>query len=349
MNQDSIGSHHNLLIVDDEPDNIRVLSALLSQQGYYVRKSLNAQMALIAIESIKPDLILLDIRMPGVNGYELCRRLKSNLETHDIPIIFISALNQVEDIIQAFSAGGIDYITKPFKVDEVLARVKNQLTICDLKKKLIEQNQQLLQQNSQLEEEVRIRQQAEESLQTVNRQLQNLASYDSLTTLANRRHFDEYFAETWKQMMQEQKPLCLLLCDLDCFKNYNDNYGHPAGDICLKLVAQALDRSVSHNQDLVARYGGEEFAVILPNTDLEGALKVAQTIHQEVQRLKIDHNYSTVNSIVTVSIGISYQIPQPDTSPEQLLKIADQALYEAKQKGRNQYCVRVELKNKDYL
>ncbi|CAC5340068.1 MULTISPECIES: response regulator [Planktothrix] len=147
MNQDIISSHSNLLIVDDEPDNIRVLSALLNQQGYYVRKAINAPMAMIAIESLKPDVILLDIRMPGVNGYELCRQLKSNLETHEIPIIFISALNQIEDIMQAFSAGGVDYITKPFKVDEVLARVKNQLTICNLKKKLMEQNQQLLQQN----------------------------------------------------------------------------------------------------------------------------------------------------------------------------------------------------------
>lgn len=147
MNQDIISSHSNLLIVDDEPDNIRVLSALLNQQGYYVRKAINAPMAMIAIESLKPDVILLDIRMPGVNGYELCRQLKSNLETHEIPIIFISALNQIEDIMQAFSAGGVDYITKPFKVDEVLARVKNQLTICNLKKKLVEQNQQLLQQN----------------------------------------------------------------------------------------------------------------------------------------------------------------------------------------------------------
>lgn len=147
MNQDIISSHSNLLIVDDEPDNIRVLSALLNQQGYYVRKAINAPMTMIAIESLKPDVILLDIRMPGVNGYELCRQLKSNLETHEIPIIFISALNQIEDIMQAFSAGGVDYITKPFKVDEVLARVKNQLTICNLKKKLMEQNQQLLQQN----------------------------------------------------------------------------------------------------------------------------------------------------------------------------------------------------------
>ncbi|WRH67029.1 MAG: PleD family two-component system response regulator [Planktothrix sp. GU0601_MAG3] len=341
MNQDNIGSHNNLLIVDDEPDNIRVLSALLNQQGYYVRKALNASMALIAIESLKPDLILLDIRMPGINGYELCRQLKSNLETYDIPVIFISALNQIEDIMQAFSAGGVDYITKPFKVDEVLARVKNQLTICDLKKKLMEQHQKLLQQNSQLEKEVQIRQQAEENLQTVNRQLQNLASYDSLTTLANRRHFDEYFADTWKQMLEEQQPLSLLLCDLDFFKNYNDNYGHPAGDICLKLVAQALDRSVSNTQDLVARYGGEEFAIILPNTDLQGALKVAQNIQEEVQKLRIDHNYSMVNSVVTVSIGISCQIPRPDTSAEHLLEITDQALYEAKEKGRNKYCVKV--------
>ncbi|VXD17039.1 Diguanylate cyclase (GGDEF) domain-containing protein [Planktothrix serta PCC 8927] len=342
MDQDGISLiKGNLLIVDDEPDNIRVLSALLTQQGYYVRKALNVQIALIAVNSLKPDLILLDIRMPDATGYDLCRQLKSNPDTHEIPVIFISALNQIEDIMQAFSVGGVDYVTKPFKVDEVLARVKNQLTICQLKQQLLEQNQQLLQQNNQLTQEIKTRQKVEENLQTVNRQLQNLASCDSLTSLANRRHFDEYFQQTWKQMIEVQQPLSLLLCDLDFFKHYNDHYGHPAGDICLKLVAQALDRSVSHSRDLVARYGGEEFAIILPNTDLSGALKVAQTIHQEVQQLKINHEYSTVSSIVTVSIGVSYQIPQKDTSAEHLLTIADQALYEAKQKGRNQYCVKV--------
>ncbi|CAD5955159.1 Phytochrome-like protein cph2 [Planktothrix tepida] len=342
MNPDeTFSTQGNLLIIDDEPDNIRVLSALLTQQGYYVRKALNADMAMIAITALKPDLILLDIRMPQVTGYELCNQLKSSPDTYEIPIIFISALNQVEDIIKAFSVGGVDYITKPFKVDEVLARVKNQLTICLLKQQLIAQNQKLLQQNNQLQNEIKTRKKAEENLQTVNRQLQNLASCDSLTSLANRRHFDEYFDQVWKQMIEEQQPLALLVCDLDYFKNYNDHYGHPAGDICLKLVAQALDRSINNSTDLVARYGGEEFAIILPNTDLQGALKVAKTIHQEVQRLKINHEYSRVSSIVTVSIGISYGIPQPNTSPEELLEIADQALYEAKQKGRNQYCVKV--------
>ena len=137
----------HILIVDDTPDNLRLLSKTLSEQGYEVQCAINGKLALMAVKHEPPDLILLDIRMPGVNGYELCRQLKSNLETHEIPIIFISALNQIEDIMQAFSAGGVDYITKPFKVDEVLARVKNQLTICNLKKKLMEQNQQLLQQN----------------------------------------------------------------------------------------------------------------------------------------------------------------------------------------------------------
>lgn len=343
MNPDDlISTKGNILIIDDESDNIRVLSALLTQQGYNVRKALNAEIAIIAINALKPDLILLDIRMPKINGYDLCRQLKADANTDEIPIIFISALNQIEDIMQAFAVGGTDYITKPFKVDEVLARVKNQMTIFQLKQQLIEQNQKLLEQNYQLQAEIKTRQKAEENLQAVNRQLRNLASSDSLTNLANRRYFDEYFAQSWQQMGEEQKPLALLFCDLDCFKLYNDNYGHPAGDICLKLVAQALDRSISHSSDLVARYGGEEFAIILPNTDLQRALKVAKTILQEVERLQINHDYSTVSSRVTVSIGISYQVPQLDTRPEQLLKIADQALYEAKQKGRNQYSIKIQ-------
>ena len=137
----------NLLIIDDEPDNIRVLSALLTQEGYYVRKALNAQMALLAVQTLKPDLILLDIKMPDISGYDICAHLKSQHDTCSIPIIFISALNQIEDIIKAFSLGGVDYITKPFKVEEVLVRVKNQMTISQLQHQLEYQNQILFEKN----------------------------------------------------------------------------------------------------------------------------------------------------------------------------------------------------------
>ncbi len=330
----------NLLIIDDEPDNIRVLSALLTQEGYYVRKALNAHMALLAVQTLKPDLILLDIKMPDISGYDICAQLKSQHDTCLIPIIFISALNQIEDIVKAFSLGGVDYITKPFKVEEVLVRVKNQMTISQLQHQLEYQNQILLQQNLQLQQEVQNRQRIEANLQEVNRQLRNLACSDSLTHLANRRYFDEYFDKVWQYMAMEQKPLSLIFCDLDYFKAYNDSYGHPAGDICLKLIAQALDRSVKSPEDLVARYGGEEFVIILPNTPLPEAVKVAETIRQEVRQLQINHAYSIVDTIVTVSIGISCQIPQLNCSPETLLKITDQALYEAKQQGRNRYCIK---------
>lgn len=329
----------NLLIVDDHPDNLRILSAMLSKQGYHVRKALSGKMALTAIQTMPPDLVLLDVNMPDMDGYQVCATLKADPHTRAIPIIFISALDRAEDVVKAFSVGGADYIVKPFNVEEVLARVKHQLTIQRLQAQLEAQNQKLKEQNAQLQQEICDRQRAEVALKAANQKLQNLALLDSLTGVANRRQFDLHFQQEWLRMAREYQPLSLLLCDLDYFKPYNDTYGHLAGDICLRLVAQAIGRAVRRPGDEMFRYGGEEFAILLPNTDVIGATQVARNIQQEVQQLKIAHHRSEISKVVTLSIGIACQVPRHGQSPAILFATADRALYEAKERGRNTWCV----------
>ncbi|MEA5553826.1 PleD family two-component system response regulator [Anabaena cylindrica UHCC 0172] len=324
--------YHNdcslILIVDDNPDNLRLLSKMLESKGFKVKKTVSGKVAIQAAKLEPPDLILLDINMPDINGYEVCRQLKAQTETANIPIIFISALDQTIDKIMAFEIGGVDYITKPFQELEVLARVKSQLII-------YQQHQQLFEKNQQLQIEIKERQRVEEALLVANQQLQVFALLDGLTGVANRRKFDEYLNLEWQRLARENLPLSLLLCDVDFFKNYNDTYGHLTGDYCLQTIAKTLKLTVKRPTDLVARYGGEEFAVILPNTDSQGAVYVAEEIRQEVYNLKIPHTQSRVDKFVTVSIGVTTIFPKIETIPNTLIEIVDKALYTAKAQGRN--------------
>jgi diguanylate cyclase (GGDEF)-like protein/PAS domain S-box-containing protein len=198
---------------------------------------------------------------------------------------------------------------------------------------LAELNRQLEEYSKTLENKVLERTAA---LEKANQELHELARSDGLTQIANRRHFDEVLQLEWNILRREQRPLSLILCDVDYFKRYNDTYGHPAGDDCLRQVAQALRQSVRRPADLVARYGGEEFAVILPNTSAEGAVHIATEIQKKIQQLHLPHAQSVVSHSVTLSFGIGSLVPQPPASPETLIKLADHALYEAKKQGRNQ-------------
>jgi len=303
-----------LLIVDDTPENIAVLFNFLSGHGFKILVAENGEDALENAQDEHPDLILLDVIMPGIDGFETCRRLKSNPPTQEIPVIFITALSDTLDKVKAFKLGAVDYITKPFQQEEVLARVNTHLTIRKLQNELQAQKA---------------------ALEKANLELQRLATLDSLTQLANRRRLDEYLQREWRRAVREQTPLSLILCDIDYFKNYNDSYGHQAGDDCLQQVAEALSRTVKRASDLVARYGGEEFTVILPNTPVEGAMQIACLIQQNLQALKIVHPQSAVNEYVTLSIGVSNTVPTPQDSPEKLINVADNALYEAKREGKN--------------
>jgi diguanylate cyclase (GGDEF)-like protein len=305
-----------ILIVDDNPTNLLVLSQTLKDLGLKVRVSMDGESALEQVQEEPPELVLLDIQMPGIDGFETCERLKSNPETSDIPIIFITANHGTENIVKGLSIGAVDYIIKPFQKEEVLARVQVHLRLRFLARKVQEQAI---------------------ALHLANQQLECLANLDGLTQVANRRRFDEQLKLEWDRLVRESSSLSLILCDIDYFKLYNDFYGHQAGDACLKQVAKAIEQSLRRPADFVARYGGEEFVIILPNTNFEGASYVAELIQKNVEQLNISHAQSRVADHITLSLGISSMLPRKDVSATCLVTAADKALYESKRRGRNNF------------
>jgi len=323
-----------ILIVDDTPDNLHLLSRMLNRRGYEVQAVNSGEIAMQIVKVTPPDLILLDICMPEMDGYEVCLALKANPRTKDIPVIFISALDEVLDKLRAFDVGAVDYITKPFRIPEVMARVTIHLTLRRLQLQLREQNELLKQ-------EVRDRLAAEAALQAANQELQRLANLDGLTQVGNRRRFDEYLEQEWRRLNREQLPLSLILCDVDFFKSYNDTYGHQAGDDCLRSIARVLQLAATRPADVVARYGGEEFAVVLPNTFLEGAMQVARKIQMGIKELKLEHRDSQISQYVTLSLGVSMVVPALGVSPAALIASADQALYRAKAIGRDRIVTQI--------
>jgi len=446
-----------ILIVDDNLVNLKILSGLLAQADYHVLKAHSGLEALTQTRQIAPDIILLDIMMPGMGGFELCRQLRAQKITQDIPIIFLSALSDIRTKIEGLELGAVDYITKPFHPAEVLSRVERHLTLLQLQRELKARNAELtkeITQRHKAEAQLRLMEAAivqandaimitkidpydplsskivyvnnaftamtgyltheiigktarifhgsktnrreldriqtalqqyqsirselvnyrkngsefwvefvftpvadeagtfthavsvqrditerkliEIALQQSNGRLQRLATTDGLTQLANRRSFDQYLDLMWRQLSRDKKNLALIMCDIDYFKQYNDFYGHQAGDVCLQRVAQALRQSARRPGDMVARYGGEEFAIILPDTQTSGAMTVAQTIQTSLTALKIPHAKSEINDQVTISLGVAIIIPNRYFNASKLVNMADVALYQAKRKGRNQ-------------
>jgi len=313
-----------VLLVDDNITNLKVATEHLKAANYEILTAKDGESAIERAELAQPDLILLDVQMSGIDGFETCRRLKASELTKNIPVIFMTVLTNVEYKLKGFAAGAVDYVPKPFQFEELLARVNTHVTIYRLQR--------------ELEAEIRERKSAERALRKANLELQRLAVLDDLTQIANRRRFDQYLQS---QLEQPTTLVCsLLLCDVDFFKRYNDSYGHQAGDFCLKLVAQGISRGVGYAKDLVARYGGEEFAVILPETDSQGALRVAQVVQNEIRNLKLQHGFSEVSELVTLSIGVATTMTASSITPAILIAAADSALYEAKSQGRNRVIVR---------
>ncbi len=448
-----------ILIVDDLPENTRLLSSLLSNKGYRVDSATDGKMALSMIKTISPDLILLDIMLPVMDGYQVCRILKSQAETQRIPIIFLSGLDSEYDKVEAFRAGGADYITKPFFLEEALFRIQTQLSTVQQQAKfqqglneqiserkiaerelnqsralltgvlnssldgvaafeairdrhgqivdfrwlianpvaamtlgkttqtlkgrrlfveespghlfdgLFEAFTQVVETCTVLEKEhfhdslslpawfyivavklgdgfaitfrdISDRKQIEDTLKQTNLRLTYQANIDSLTQIANRRRFDEYIAQEWSRCARDREYLSLILCDVDYFKSFNDTYGHQAGDNCLYEVAQGIERAVKRPADIAFRYGGEEFAVVLPHTEGAGSLKVAEDIRRQIQDLQIHHASSQISNIISLSLGVTSIIPDSRSSPHILIATADDALYDAKLKGRDRIIYR---------
>lgn len=291
-----------VLIVDDTPTNIQVLAEAL-RADYRVKVAGSGKMALEIIQQGQPDLILLDVMMPNIDGYEVCRTLKNDPLTQNIPVIFVTARTDTVDETYGLQLGAVDYIAKPFRLPIVLARVRNHIDL-KLKTDLLESH----------------------------------ALLDGLTSIPNRRRFDQSLETEWKRAQRSGLPLSVIMFDIDHFKTYNDCLGHRAGDNCLTKVASLLADSVERPGDLVARYGGEEFVALLPETDEEGAARIAERCRAHVAEQQIPHPASVTADWVTVSVGVATLLPQSDHVAESLLEQADACLYQAKVEGRNRVC-----------
>ncbi|MFP5394349.1 MAG: diguanylate cyclase domain-containing protein [Gammaproteobacteria bacterium] len=302
MSWNPMAQHGRILVVDDAMENIQILHQAL-QDEHDVLFAMNGAKALQLAQQQLPDVILLDAMMPDMDGYAVCRKLRESAATRDIPIIFVTALKTPEDETRALDAGAADFITKPVNAAVVRARVRTQLTV-----------------------------------KRQSDALRALTLTDGLTGVSNRRAFDDAIANEWRRCARGGQPVALILVDIDYFKNFNDAYGHQAGDDCLRQVAGAMRRAAGRPQDMVARYGGEEFAILLPQEDEDGAAAVARRLLDEVRTLSIPHTGSGVAQWVTVSMGIASITPQDGGVPDDLVGQADARLYQAKAAGRNRYC-----------
>jgi diguanylate cyclase (GGDEF)-like protein len=286
-------------VVEDDSTIQALITAVLAM-SYDVTAVGTGREAFDRAVSGEHDLILLDIGLPDVDGFSVCRQIKNDSRCRDIPVIFLTSRNSAQDEINGLEAGGIDYIAKPINPAVLRARVNNHA-----------------------------------ELKHSRDALAQLARMDGLTSLPNRRTFDDVLDREWRRLARTGAPLSLIMFDVDHFKLYNDTYGHGGGDYCLKQVAEAAVQALQRPADMIARYGGEEFAAILPETTTAGALAVAEAIRANVAALDIEHEKSTTAAHVTVSLGLATLIPKLEQPPTILIAEADKALYSAKSGGRN--------------
>ncbi len=317
-----------VLVVDDNPSNCRLLSNYLSPTTYKVVTATNGFEALQIVDTTPPDIILLDIMMPEMNGFEVCAKIKENPNTRDIPIIFFSAQTETDDKLRGFSLGAVDYVTKPIKKSEIIARIRTHLTIRF-------QQLELQKKNEELETLTSALQKRELDLKEANFALERMARYDVLTNLCNRRHFFELANTYWGESRTAGFPLSILMIDIDFFKQYNDGYGHLAGDACLTKVAKCIQECFNEQGQLAARYGGEEFVVLLTHITHEEALKKAQEVCYAVYEQRIPNAANFTTNCITISVGVATESASEEKIIEDLIACADIALYQAKQNGRN--------------
>ncbi len=307
-----------ILVVDDSPTIRVALRSLLERMGHTVVEANDGEKALQMYREDRPGLVLIDVVMPVMDGYESARHMRETSADEWVPIIFLSSKEADQDLNRAIEAGGDDYLVKPVSFVVLNAKIRALQRLESMRTKQIEMSRDLA---------------------AANRELEKLSRQDGLTGIANRRSFDSYLMTEVRRGARERQPLSLILSDVDHFKAFNDCYGHQAGDDCLRRVAAALSSAGRRPADLAARYGGEEFAMVLPGTALEGAVDVAQAVSRVIDGLAIPHARSDVHQTVTLSQGIVSLILEKETASEDLIQRADQALYLAKQQGRNRYVV----------
>ncbi len=303
----------HVMVVDDSVTQRTILTEFLESMAtdltsFEITCCVSGDEALMEVSERVPDLIILDVEMPGLSGFDTCKAIRGFLQDTWVPIIYLTGRTDPEDIVEGLSAGGDTYITKPVHQEVFKAIAKAMLRVSDIQAQLLE----------------------------ANKALDEIAHFDALTQIMNRRGYEDMLARLWKDHERRNSPLSILLLDIDSFKKYNDGYGHIKGDECLRDVAQTLKQALKRPIDIIARYGGEEFVVLLPGTDKAGAVLVGERFVEAMKQANIPHEYSEAAKHVTVSIGAA-QAESEDTI-EKILKRADEALYQAKEAGRNQVC-----------
>jgi len=327
------GREAEVLIVDDTPANLDLRTSLLKDR-FRVRAAVSGRRALAMARGYALDLVLLDVDMPELDGYTVCRELKSDPATRDIPVIFVSALDAAIDKVAAFEAGGADYITKPFQIAEVMARIDHQLRLARLKRDLERKNGELETAYGALRRTAAELEESNRQLAAANERLRELSYLDGLTGVANRRRFDEALGDAWAAALETATPVALVMVDLDHFKKLNDTQGHLEGDEALRTVGRLLAARVEARGGLAARVGGEEFAWLLPGVTLAEAHIQAGILRQAIQAAAFRHDGSPWG-VVTASLGVAAGLALPHLSRQSLVTAADTALYRAKEGGRN--------------
>lgn len=306
-----------ILLVDDTNTDRQIMKAYLEDLGHEVTLSKNGLEAIKLYKKDKPDLIIMDVIMPEMDGFTTAGKIRKH-DSDWIPIIFLSAKVSPEDISAGIEAGGDDYLAKPVDHTVLVAKLKAMQRIAKMRHELLN---------------------AQKELEQANQELKLQVNVDGLTGLANRRHLNASLDTEISRAIRYNQPISILIADIDHFKQFNDNYGHLEGDDALKKVADSLASVCKRKTDLVARYGGEEFVVVLPDTNVDGAMLMAEALRKTVEDLKINHEFSSANDVVTLSIGVFSSIPVGNISVASMLEKADAALYQAKQSGRNQVCL----------
>ena len=307
-----------ILFVDDSASMRAVISEQIIQEGHDVDAVGSGFAALEYLKHQTPDLILLDVTMPEMDGYTTAEKIRELLKNDWIPIIFLSAKVEDKDIAEGILHGGDDYLTKPVSNTILHAKMTAMQRLADMRKELIRLTQRV---------------------ESANGKLLEIALIDELTGIANRRCFNQSLERIWEHAKKSDEPVALMMIDVDHFKTYNDTNGHQQGDVCLQKVASIIEASLLHRMDLACRYGGEEFSAILPNTDLPGCEIVAERIRNNIQSAKILYNNPKLPGPLTSSIGFVSLMPSECEDCHELIRVADAALYEAKRLGRNRvYC-----------
>lgn len=322
-----------ILIVDDNEINRMVLSKVLEKEGYEPLMAMSGKQALQLLETDKPELILLDVMMPGMDGFEVCNHLKNDLTYKDIPVIFMTAKCEIDSIVHGFKLGGADYITKPFNASELNARIKYHIVLKQSRDQSNLMNEQLQKSNQKLTEANEIIHLKNNQLLDAMKKLEMLSITDPLTELFNRRYMNDRIEEVYKVFHRKKRGFSILLADIDNFKRTNDTYGHDCGDQVLKLISQQLLIAV-RKSDIVSRWGGEEFLILLPDTDKYIAKKLAERIRKSVEKMNIIYNQNRIP--ISLTIGVSQN---ENEDVKTMIERADSALYHGKNSGRNCVCV----------